>query len=438
MLNVGKHTHVEILEKLPSISKQIQEKIDNFGDDENPISIGNLGDIISKHSIWQKRFPRVEPFYAVKCNDVEPVIRILADMGLSFDCASKIEIQKILELGVGPSKIIYANTNKPLSFIKYAADKGVSMMTFDCEDELIKIKKGYPDAKLVLRISPQSNYKVKLDLGKKFGCHPMHTSKLLEMAMKLKLDVIGVSFHVGHGCLETGAFAAAIEQSRKVFDIGLAMGFDMHLLDIGGGFPGEKIQNVETNITFEGIAEVANKALDDYFPEKDVRIIAEPGQYYVSSAFTVAVNIITKKTCTDKEILAPDLDLLSKPTERNEPVRVYYVNDGIYGCFLLCLTDPGCFVPSHFKDTDAELYTSTIWGPTCDSLDLVIDNVKLPELTSGDWIFFKDMGAYSFATASSFNSMPKIKEYFICEKRLWEQVYNANSSEHSCKIEQNE
>lgn len=65
-------------------------------------------------------------------------------------CQFQIEIQKILELGVDPSRIIYANTNKQLSFIKYAADKGVSMMTFDCEDELIKIKKVYPDAKYIM------------------------------------------------------------------------------------------------------------------------------------------------------------------------------------------------------------------------------------------------------------------------------------------------
>lgn len=67
------------------------------------------------------------------------------------------------------------------------------------------------------------------------------------------MNLLKTSFHVGSGCLETGAFAEAIEQSREVFDIGLAMGFNMHLLDIGGGFPGKEIQNVETNITFKEV-----------------------------------------------------------------------------------------------------------------------------------------------------------------------------------------
>ncbi|XP_076107548.1 ornithine decarboxylase-like isoform X2 [Mytilus galloprovincialis] len=423
MTNVDVNTRVERVEKLPPVSNQIQEKIDAFGHEDNAFAIGNLGDIIRKHRIWKECFPRIEPFY-VKCNDVDPVIKILADMGLAFDCASKIEIQKILDLGVDPSRIIYANTFKQSSFLKYAAEKGVSLMTFDCEDELEKIKKVYPEAKLVLRICPQSNYKVKFHLGRKFGCHPLRTSELFQVARRLQLNVIGVSFHVGSGCLETGAFAEAIEQSREVFDIGLAMGFNMHLLDIGGGFPGKKIQNVETNITFKEIARVANKSLDKYFPGNNVRIIAEPGRYYVASAFTIAVNIITKKIVMDEEIVQPNsTECGDDPTTENKPVRMYVINDGIYGCFFECFIDPRCYVPSHFKSIDKELYNSTIWGPTCDALDLIIDNVKLPDLSTGDWIYFKDMGAYSFPTISTFNNMPRVNEFYTCERKLWEEVY---------------
>ncbi|XP_063417052.1 ornithine decarboxylase-like [Mytilus trossulus] len=311
MTNVDVNTRIELVDTLPLITNQIQGKIDAFKHEVNAFAIGNIGDIIRKHRIWNECFPRIEPFYAVKCNDVDPVIRIIADMGLLFDCASKIEIQKILDLGVDPSRIIYANTFKQPSFLKYAADKGVSLMTFDCEDELEKIKKVYPGAKLVLRISPQSNYKVKFHLGRKFGCHPLKASDVFQVAKKLKLNVIGVSFHVGSGCLETGAFKEAIEQSREVFDIGVAMGFNMHLLDIGGGFPGKNIQNVKTDITFKEIAQVVNKSLDKYFPGNDVRIIAEPGRYYVASAFTVAVNIITKKTDMGEEIVQPTSSTLS-------------------------------------------------------------------------------------------------------------------------------
>ncbi|XP_063417051.1 ornithine decarboxylase-like [Mytilus trossulus] len=421
-MDFGNNIFVEIQEKPQPISSQIQEKINLFSHNEKAISIGDLGDIISKHKKWKECLPRVKPFYAVKCNDIYPVIRLLADMGLSFDCASKAEIQKILDLGVDPSRIIYANTSKQLSFIKYAADNGVNLMTFDCEDELTKIKKEYPQANLVLRINPQSNNKVIYHLGRKFGCHPSTALKLLQFAKKLELNVIGISFHIGTGCLEAGVFEAAIEQSRRVFDLGLSVGFNMNIIDIGGGFPGEK--NVQTNITFEEIAAEVNLSLDKYFPCNDVRIIAEPGRNYVASAFTIATNIITKKIVPDEENVLPKGDLLEHPTAPNEHLRMYYVNEGIFGSFLTCLIDPGCNVPSHFKDNHEEvLYNSTIWGPTSTAVDLIIDNIKLPDLSPGDWIYFKDMGAYSFTTATNFNSMPRVEEYFICERKLWEQVY---------------
>ncbi|XP_052074504.1 ornithine decarboxylase-like isoform X1 [Mytilus californianus] len=421
-MDFGKNIFVDIQEKPNPISNQILEKINLCSHDEKAVSIGDLGDIITKHKKWKECFPRVEPFYAVKCNDIYPVIRLLADMGLSFDCASKAEIQKILDLGVDPSRIVYANTFKQLSFIKYAADNGVTLMTFDSEDELTKIKKEYPQANLLLRISPQSNNKVIYHLGRKFGCHPLTALKLLQFAKKLELNVIGISFHVGSGCLEAGAFEAAIEQSRRVFDLGLSVGFNMNILDIGGGFPGQK--NVQTNITFEKIATAVNLSLDKYFPGKNVRIIAEPGRYYVASAFTIATNIITKKIVMNEENELTKGGLHDHPTAQNENLRMYYVNEGIYGSFLTCMTDPGCYVPSHFKDSHEEvLYNSIIWGPTCAAVDLVIDKIKLPDLSTGDWIYFKDMGAYSFTTATNFNSMPRVEEYFTCEKKLWEQVY---------------
>ena len=55
----------------------------------------------------------------------------------------------VLELGVSPDRIIYANPNKQISHLKYAATKGVSMMTFDGEEELHKIKQYFPEAKYV-------------------------------------------------------------------------------------------------------------------------------------------------------------------------------------------------------------------------------------------------------------------------------------------------
>lgn len=422
---IGNNCLVDILPFEKSKENLVQEKITSktaFDNEniEDAFFIGDLGDIIHKHKKWQKTLPRVTPFYAVKCNDDHAVLKTMVDLGLSFDCASKAEIQKVLKFGISPSRIVYANPCKQTSFLKYAASKNVSMMTFDNEDELHKVKAVYPTAELVLRILPPADFKVQCELGCKFGCPPKKARQLLEAAKRLELNVVGVSYHVGSGCEEADAFRVATQQARDVFDTGLELGFNMRLLDIGGGFPGDSL----AAITFDEIAEVLNLALDQYFPEDEgVRIIAEPGRYYVSSAFTLAVNIIAKRIVARDQV-GKERDLAAGLTFNDEPSFMYYVNDGVYGSFNCLLFDHATVYPSLVKDQDDEvLYSSSVWGPTCDGLDCINKECQLPELQIGEWICFKNMGAYTLAAASAFNGMPPPKRSYYCLADVWETLY---------------
>ena len=106
------------------------------------------------------------------------------------------------------------------------------------------------------------------------------------------MDVVGVSFHVGSGCIDASAFTEAIAVARGIFDEGARAGHKMNLLDIGGGFPGDN----NAPVPFSDMSEVVNQALEQYFPvSSGVRVIAEPGRYYVSSSGTLAVNVISKR-----------------------------------------------------------------------------------------------------------------------------------------------
>nr|XP_042122922.1 ornithine decarboxylase [Peromyscus maniculatus bairdii] len=253
-------------------------------DDKDAFYVADLGDILKKHLRWRKALPRVTPFYAVKSNDSRAIVNTLAAIGTGFDCASKTEIQLVQGLGVPPERIIYANPCKQVSQIKYAASNGVQMMTFDSEIELMKVARAHPKAKLVLRIATDDS-KAVCRLSVKFGATLKTSRLLLERAKELNIDVIGVSFHVGSGCTDPETFVQALSDARCVFDMGTEVGFNMYLLDIGGGFPGSE----DTKLKFEEITSVINPALDKYFPpDSGVRVIAEPGRYYVASAFTLA------------------------------------------------------------------------------------------------------------------------------------------------------
>jgi ornithine decarboxylase len=304
-------------------------------------------------------------------------------------------------------------------------------MTFDNTDELYKIARAHPSAKLVVRILTDDS-KSLCRLGLKFGAPLVTVPALLSKARELGLDVIGVSFHVGSGCFDSSAFADAIMRARAAFDMGREAGFEFDFLDVGGGFE---------DAHFEKTAAVLNTALDQYFPDRrKLKVIAEPGRFYVSRAFTLATNIIARRAKAPSDILHCARDDTSSASEgpsvmctllplipdmeprklayadRSSAVFTDYINDGVYGSFNCIMFDhqsplPYCLTIGKVLMAaqsgsvgSGPMLTSSVWGPTCDSIDCVCPAVKLPAaLEVGDWLGFRNMGAYTVCAASQFN-----------------------------------
>jgi ornithine decarboxylase len=363
---------------------------------EDPFFLIDLGDVHRKHQQWLRMMPRVQPFYAVKCCNEEYIIRSLVALGANFDCASMGEIKQVMKLGVDPSRIIYANPAKPISQLRFAREVGVNVMTFDNECELQKIKEHHPAAQLVLRILADDPAAI-CSFGVKFGAHPDHAANLLRSAQALGLCVIGVSFHVGSGCQTADIYRQAIQAAKNIFDDGEALGFSMTLLDIGGGFPG-----VETasGISFRDIANVVNSAVDTIFSSHhNLRVIAEPGRYYVASACTLVVNV------TSKRVVQP----LPAAAAAAAPQFMYFINDGLYGSLNNVIYDHASPLPKMLRaprDKDA-VFECSLWGPTCDSMDCITRKCVMPELEIGDWLYFENAGAYTLAAGSTFNGFDR-------------------------------
>ena len=352
---------------------------------------------------------------AVKCNPDPYVLRLLAALGTGFDCASHGEISQVLRTDICPDRIIFANPCKAVSFIKNAARSGVNTMTFDNADELYKVARANPSAQLVLRILTDDS-KSLCRLGLKFGAPLITVPGLLAKARELRLNVIGISFHVGSGCYDSSAFADAIACARTAFDMGLAAGYEFTLLDVGGGFE---------DATFEETANVLRNTIKLHFPDRaGLRIIAEPGRFFVSRAFSLATNIIARRAprsdVASTEIQDEGDDqpsvmcMISASFPRDTRVDFSvpdYINEGVYGSFNCILFDHQEVHPYvlsmngsfHLVGTE-DLRACSIWGPTCDSIDCVCPMTKLPaELRVGDWLVFNNMGAYTICAASQFN-----------------------------------
>lgn len=404
------------------IDKKIEEHISEGSDDA--FYLCDLGDVAQKKRMWDVVFPRIKPFYAVKCNDDPALVNLLALLGTGFDCASKAEIQTVLSLGVNAERIIYANPCKQSNYIKFANKVGVDRMTFDNVNELRKIKAVFPEARLVLRLLPPASDKVQCVLGNKFGCSAKDAEKLLQAAQALDLNIVGVSFHVGSGCYDAKAFRNAVQDARFVFDRAHEYGFNMNLLDVGGGFPGTST----AKITIHEIAAELNPALDEFFPESSgVEIISEPGRYFTASAYTLTTHVIAKRmVCRDELGVDTNLEMGSAPSGNDEPSFMYYVNDGVYGSFNCLLYDHAeveANIPSICRRDGGMLFKSSIWGPTCDGLDRILEEVELPELEDGDWIYFQDMGSYTLAAGSCFNGIPRPRVYYVAQVNLPSEEY---------------
>jgi len=395
-----------VLEQLfgqtPTVEDIIRDTIIN-GNSEDAFYVVDIQDILRKHKNWLLKMPRVQPFYAVKCNSTPIVLEILASLGIGFDCASKAEIDSVLNLGVSPNNIIYANPCKTKSFIQHAANVGVDVMTFDNELELYKVRQFHPNARMVLRIKVDDSHSV-CRLGLKFGADIERAAHLLQVAKNIGVNIIGCSFHVGSGCESADAYTDAISNAKYVFELGRQLGFDMTFLDIGGGFPGTSI----TKVTFDEASKAVNEALDIHFPATDefgnasnITIIAEPGRYYVASAFTLATNIIAKRAVPMEDQIA----------------MMYYLNDGVYGSFNCTIFDHWEVDPTPFPIDESfqsrQNHLTTIWGPTCDSMDCIKRDVIMPEMHIGEWVIFREMGAYTIAAGSNFNGfvLPTLQYY---------------------------
>lgn len=361
--------------------------------EERSFYVAELQDIYQKHMRWKKLLPRVEPFYAIKCNNLPEIVAFIASLGTGFDCASKQEIDQVLSYGVAPSRIIYANPCKTRHFIKHANSVNVDLMTFDNELELQKVAQLHPKARLVLRIKGEERTS-RCKFNIKFGADTEQCYDLLKRAKQLDLDVVGVSFHNGSDCDDADAYAKSIESSAAVFKMAQELGHEMSILDIGGGFPGD---DNPAKISFEQVAASVNAALDTYFPaDCGVKIIAEPGRYYVASAMTLVSMVVAKRVEHD--------------SLRNCDGYMYYLNDGVYGAFNNIIYEHATPEPELLDDqlrSKRKLQSSVMWGPTCDSIDCIKQDFMFPELNVGEWVVFRNMGAYTCCVASAFNGFKR-------------------------------
>ncbi|NXA41399.1 AZIN2 inhibitor, partial [Eudromia elegans] len=362
--------------------------------------VADLGDVVRRHLRFRKALPRLTTFFPVKCNSSREVMGLLAELGTGFACATKAEIAQVRSIGVPAERIFYCNPCKQVAHIKYAASQGVRLMTFDNEVELNKVARSHPHARMLLGVA--ADFSTSPHLSVTFGATLMSCRHLLEKAKEQAVDVVGISFHLGGRCLEPEAFARAAAEAQLVFEMGAELGYRMRILDIGGGFsaPGD------TGAHLEETAAAINAALDLYFPEGcGVEVMARPGRYLVTSAFTFAASVTAKEELPRGQ---PGSEGRWGPWDG--PARVSLPPEPQQHSTVSAPQTPCPGRPS---------FRSSLRGPAGLAEDRIADGLELPELQVGDWLLFEDMGAYTLPAAAPCRGCPQPHVSYAMSRMAW-------------------
>ncbi len=354
-----------------------------------PLFVIDHEELRKNYRQFRKYLPRVQVYFAVKANSDPAIVRTLFKEGSSFDVASMPEFMIVHEnIKHLPAKkrqewiwdkIIYANPTKPADTLE-KLNQYKPLVTFDSFEEIRKIKQHAPNAGLALRLQVP-NTGAMVELSSKFGAAPGEAVDMILAADKAGLTVEGISFHVGSQTTNFENYVQALNLTASVFKEAKDRGYTkMNLIDIGGGFPAPYDASVKP---FKELAKVINTEIDRLFP-KDIQILAEPGRFLVASAGYAVSKVIGKAVRDGK--------------------MCYYINDGVYHTYSGVIFDHCKYPVKAFKQGPTQI--CSVFGPTCDALDVVSMAENLPDLERDDFVYSVNIGAYSHASATFFNGFP--------------------------------
>ncbi len=362
---------------------------------EGPCMILDLDVVRENYEGFVKALPQSRIFYAVKANPAPEILRLLVSLGSSFDTATVAEIEMVLDAGATPDRISFGNTIKKERDIARAYELGVSLYAVDCVEEVEKVARAAPGARVFCRVLTDGEG-AEWPLSRKFGCVPEMAVTVLRRAHELGLQAYGVSFHVGSQQTNLKAWDRALADASKVFRTLAKEGIILKLVNMGGGFPTRYLKDVPSAQAY-GLA--IFDSLSKHFGNRIPETIIEPGRGMVGNAGVIRSEVV----------------LVSKKSD-NDKLRWVYLDVGKFNGLAETMDEAIRYPIETAKDSD-EKVPCVLAGPTCDSADVMYEKTPYPlpiSLTVGDEILIEGTGAYTTTYASvAFNGFEPIRSYVI-------------------------
>jgi len=363
--------------------------------DDGPCLVVDLEVVRENYMAFAKTLPDTRVFYAVKANPAPEILKLLAELGSSFDTASPGEIEMVLAAGATADRISYGNTIKKERDIARAYDVGVRLFAVDSEAEVEKIARAAPGSKVFCRILCDGSG-AEWPLSRKFGCVPEMAPGVLEHAHRLGLVAHGISFHVGSQQNDVKAWDKALASAAAIFRDMSERGLTLSMVNLGGGFPARYLKNVPK---VDAYGKSIFKALRKHFGNRIPETIIEPGRGLVGDAGIIEAEVV----------------LISKKSA-DDPVRWVYLDIGKFGGLAETIDESIRYPIRTLKD-GGKVAPCVLAGPTCDSVDVLYEKepYMLPvSLAIGDKVLIEATGAYTTTYSSvAFNGFAPLKSYVI-------------------------
>ena len=325
--------------------------------------------------------PGIAVHYAVKTNPHPQLLAYLRRAGCRFEAASWTEIRAVIRAGGDPSAVLFTHPVKTADDIRRARKAGVWRFAADGEEELRKIAECAPGAAVLLRLDAGAGGTVG-DQGK-FGASQAQLIGLARLARSLGLNAYGLAFHVGSQMMDPKAWEFPIRQCAQIMD---ALARDdrikLAMLDVGGGFPVR--YDAAPPPLSEFAAAISDAAAELPYP---VQLACEPGRAIAAAAGTMVASVLgtawrggTMRVSVDAGAFHGLIEALESGRQLRFPVTI----------------------PSA---AGRPLVRCMLTGPSCDSQDTIMDEVRLPEPRLGDQVLIGNAGAYTtcYSGASAFN-----------------------------------
>jgi diaminopimelate decarboxylase len=333
--------------------------------------------------------------YSVKAFPSVAILRLFSDEGFGADVSTLGELSFALRAGIPGDRIVVHGNNKSDDELRAAAQAGVRFVVLDALDEVERAAQNGVRTVLV-RVTPGIDADTHAAIrtahhGSKFGLPPEQAIAALAGALEAGLDVQGLHVHIGSQLLDAQAARTTVEWLAGFAAACRAeLGWTPVVVDLGGGLG---IQYVEgeappsiTDFVSGLIARLEHEWELHDLPSPEV--VLEPGRSLVGSAGVTLYRVGVVKPATETTTyVSVDGGMSDNPRPQLYGAR--------YAAMLAGRAD------------EAPAGTYTVCGKHCESGDVLIERIALPEPRRGDLLAVPGTGAYTLGMGSNYNALPR-------------------------------